>query len=86
MIFGNFGLLLFDKINKLIVIFGVKNFKKLDIEKTVEKMGYPDLIFAIKDDEITFSADYMVSKEYSDEILLVIMDEELNVIDFSHES
>jgi hypothetical protein len=71
---------------ELLEIFDVKSFKKLDIEKTVEKMGYPDLIFAIKDGEITFSADYMVSKEYSDEILLVTMDKELNVIGFSHES
>ena len=71
---------------ELMEIFGVKNFNKLDIQKTVDKMEYPDLIFSIKDNKITFSVDYMVSKEYSDEILLVIMDEELNVIDFSHES
>ena len=71
---------------ELLEIFDVKSFKKLDIERTVKKLGYPDLIFAIKDGEITFSADYMVSKEYSDEILLVKMDKELNVIGFSHES
>ena len=71
---------------ELMEVFGVKSIKKLDIEKAVERMEYPDLIFYIKNGEINFSVDYMVTKEYSDEILLVIMDKELNVIGFSHES
>ena len=71
---------------ELLEIFDVKIFEELDIEKTVEKMEYPDLIFYIKDGKINFTVDYMVAKDYSDEILLVIMDEELNVLGFSHES
>ena len=71
---------------KLLEIFGVKSFEELDIEKTVGKMEYPDLIFYIKDGKINFTVDYMVAKDYSDEILLVIMDKELNVMSFSHES
>ena len=71
---------------ELIEIFGVKSFKKMDITKTVEKMAYPDLIFSIENGKIYFSLDYMVSKEYSDEILLVKMDKDLSVIGFSHES
>jgi hypothetical protein len=58
----------------------------LDIKTTVEKMAYPNLLFGIEEGKITFSVDYMVSKEYSDEILCVKMDEELNITDFSHES
>jgi hypothetical protein len=71
---------------ELIEVFGVKSFKKLDIKKVVEKMEYPNLLFGIKNGVIDFSVDYMVSKEYSDEILCVRMDEKLNVTDFTHES
>ncbi|MDR2689978.1 MAG: DUF2004 domain-containing protein [Azoarcus sp.] len=70
----------------LLEVFGVKNFEELDIKTAVEKMGYPDLLFGIDEGKINFSVDYMVSKEHSDEILCVKMDEELNIIGFSHES
>ena len=71
---------------EIIEIFGVKSFKKMNIKKVVEKMEFPNLLFGIKNGIIDFSVDYMVSKEYSDEILCVRMDEKLNVTDFTHES
>ena len=68
-------------------IFGVKTFDEFNIKKTVENLDYPNLLFGIGENgEINFSVDYKVSKEYSDEILCVKMDEKLNIIDFSHES
>jgi hypothetical protein len=70
----------------LFEVFGVKKFKELDIKTTVEKMAYPDLLFGIDDGKISFSVDYMVAREYSDEILCVKIDEELHVTGFSHES
>jgi hypothetical protein len=70
----------------LLNMFGVKEFKDLDIKTTVEKLDYPNLFFLIYRDEITFSATYMVSKFYTEEILCVKFDEELNVIGFSHDS
>jgi hypothetical protein len=71
---------------QLMEIFGVNNFQELDIKNVVEKLEYPDLLFSIENNEITVSVDYKVSKEYSDEILCVRMDEKLNVTSFSHES
>ena len=44
------------------------------------------MVFTLKNDKLAVSVDYMVSKEYSNEILCVKMDETLNVTDFSHES
>ncbi|MDR0525320.1 MAG: DUF2004 domain-containing protein, partial [Spirochaetaceae bacterium] len=68
-------------------IFGVETFDKFDIVKTVEKLDYPNLLFGIgKNNEINFSVDYKISKEYSDEILCVKMDAKLNIKKFSHES
>ncbi len=67
-------------------ILGAEDFKKFDINKTVKNLGYPDLLFGIEDGELNFSVDYMISKEYSDEILCVKMDEGLNITGFSHES
>jgi len=71
---------------KLMEIFHGNDFEKLDIKNTVEKLNYPDLLFSIENNKIIVSIDYMVSKKYSDEILCVKMDENLNIIDFSHES
>lgn len=72
---------------ELIEIFGVDDFLKIDIESVVTKLGYPDLLLGIqKSGEIIISVDYQISKEYSDEILCVKMDENFNVVDFSHES
>ena len=70
---------------ELIEIFGVKNFKKLDIQKTVDKMEYPNLDFYIEDNEITLYIGYRVSKEYffDDTFLAVKMSKKLNVIGFS---
>jgi hypothetical protein len=70
----------------LLEVFGVKKFKDLDIKTTVEKMDYPNLLFGIDKGKITFSVDYKVSKEHSDEILCVKIDEKLNITGFSHES
>jgi hypothetical protein len=70
----------------LMKVFGVKTFDGLDIEKVVENLDYPNLLFGIEEGEIDFSVDYKVSEEYSDEILCVKMDEGLNVVDFSQES
>jgi hypothetical protein len=71
---------------KILKIFGIKTFDKFDINKTVKNLEYPNLLFGIDEGEITFSVDYMVSKEYSDEILCVKMNEKLEITDFSHES
>ncbi|MDR1180259.1 MAG: DUF2004 domain-containing protein, partial [Spirochaetales bacterium] len=60
---------------ELIEVFGIKKFKDLDIKTTVEKMAYPDLLFGLDEGKLTFSVDYMIAKEYSDEILCVKMDE-----------
>jgi hypothetical protein len=70
----------------LLNIFGVKKFKDLDIKTTVEKLAYPNLFFSIYKGEISFFATYMASREYTEEILCVKIDEELNIIGFSHDS
>jgi hypothetical protein len=67
-------------------IFGVDKFQEMDIRNIVEKMDYPNLLFSMENNEINVSVDYKIFEEYSDEILCVKMDEELNVINFSHES
>jgi len=67
-------------------IFGVNSFEEMDVKNVVEKLKYPNLLFSIDNNEIAVSVDYMVSEEYSNEILCVRMDEILNITDFSHES
>jgi len=67
-------------------VFGVKTFDDFDATKTIGDLEYPDMLLSVKDDQLHLSVDYRVSKKYSDEILCVKMDEELNVVDFSHES
>lgn len=67
-------------------IFGTESFEELDIKKVVENMAYPNLTFWIDDDELMISLDYRVSKEYSDAILCIEMDEDFEVIGFEHES
>jgi hypothetical protein len=71
---------------QLMEIFNTNKFKDIDINNVVEKLEYPNLLFSIEDNEIQVSVDYMISKEYSDEILCVRMDEKLNITGFSHES
>jgi hypothetical protein len=70
----------------LLEIFGVNSFEEMDIKSIVEKLEYPNLLFSIANNEIEVSVDYMVSKEYSDEILCVRMNETLNITGFTHES
>jgi hypothetical protein len=73
--------------DELIEVFGVKNFKKIDIKNVVEKMKYPDLnIYINKNNELDICADFRIAPEYSDEILCITMDNKLNIINFSHES
>jgi hypothetical protein len=80
---------LLDK-KERIEIFGVNNFNKFDITKTVENLKYPDLLFNIDNNEITVSVDYKVAKGFVDEILEEIlsvrMNEELKVIEFEYVS
>jgi hypothetical protein len=71
---------------QLLEIFGVNNFQEMEIKNILEKFKYPNLLFSIENNKITVSVDYMISNEYSDEILCVRLDEKLNVINFSHES
>ena len=70
---------------QLMEIFGVNNFRDIEIKNIVDKLKYPNLIFVIENNEITISVDYKISKEYSNEILCVKMDERLNVINITHE-
>ena len=70
----------------ILEIFGVSAFDELDAGKAIENLEYPNLLFGIDEGEINFSVDYKVSEEYSDEILCVKMDKNLNITDFSHES
>ncbi|MDR0389429.1 MAG: DUF2004 domain-containing protein [Spirochaetaceae bacterium] len=73
--------------DELVEIFGVKDFKKIDIKNVVEKLAYPDLnIWINKNNELDICPDYKVAPEYSDEILCIKMDVKLNVIKFLHES
>ena len=73
--------------DELIEVFGTKSFKKIEIKKVVEKMGYPDLnIWINKENELEVCTDYMVSPEYSDEILCVTMDSKFSILIISHES
>jgi hypothetical protein len=67
-------------------IFGTKSFKKLDINKAVSNLYNPNIVFSANNGVINMTFDYVVSEEYSDEILVVIIDEELNIIKYSHES
>ena len=71
---------------QILKVFGVKTFEEFNIKREVDKLDYPNLLFGIENNEISFSVDYKVSEEYSDEILCVKMDEKLNVNNFSHES
>jgi hypothetical protein len=73
--------------NELIEVFGVNNFKKINIKNVVEKMKYPDLnIWINKNNELDVCSDYKIVPDYSDEILCITMDEKLNIIKFSHKS
>ncbi|MCL2157572.1 MAG: DUF2004 domain-containing protein [Methanobrevibacter sp.] len=71
---------------KVFKIFEVKTWEEFDLKKVVDELDYPDLLFQIENNKIIFSVDYQVSKEFSDEILCVKMDEKLKVTGFSHES
>ena len=69
---------------KLMKIFGVKDFNKLDIQKTIDKLGYPKLMFTFREyNQIILHIKYWVSEDYLDLWdLRVRMNEELNVLGF----
>jgi hypothetical protein len=67
-------------------IFGVTGFNDIAIETIAEKLACPNLVFSLEYGDITLSVDYMVSKEYSDEVLCVKMNEDLIVLDFAREN
>jgi len=67
-------------------LFGVSDFSSFSIEKAAEKLCAPDLEFLLESGEICISADYRVSKEYSEEVLCVKMNEDLFVMDFTREN
>ena len=73
-------------IDDLVEIFNTDKFGELDIKQAVRNLGYPNLLFGFAEGkkELEISVDFMVGPEYSDEILWVKMDENLNVTDFSH--
>ena len=78
----------FDTLDKkiLVQLFGTDNFDDFSIEKTAEKLSPPDVAFTIEFGEINLSVDFRVSKEYSDEVLSIKMDEVFNILDFTREN
>ena len=78
----------FDTLEKEITknLFGTDDFSGFSAEETVKKLDYPDLVFSLEYNEISLSVDYRVSKEYSDEVLSIKMDENLTIFDFSREN
>ena len=67
-------------------LFGVTDFAAFSAEEAVKKLEYPDLVFTLEFGEINLSVDYRVSKEFSDEVLCVKMNEELFILDFAREN
>ena len=76
----------FDIMNekKLLEIFGVTNFKKIDIKYCINKFEYPFLDFNIINNKVIVFADYYISPDYW-EYLHISIDEDLNIIDILHE-
>ena len=71
---------------KIQELFGVTDINSLSVENAAKELEYPDLVFALEYDEIDLSVDYRVSKEFSDEVLCIKMDQDLNVLDFAREN
>lgn len=69
----------------LLDVFGTNTFDQFHINDTVDGFPAPDMMFTLGDGGIEVSFDYRL-KEYSNEILCVIMTKDLNVVGFSHES
>ena len=67
-------------------IFGETSFKKIDIDKAVNNLSNPCILFLVNKGKINMSLDYMISEAFSDQILVVRIDEKLNVKKFLHES
>ena len=70
----------------LVQLFGSPDYSAFSIEKASEQLEYPNLAFIQEFDEICFSVKYRMSNDYSQEILCVKMDENLNVLDFDREA
>ena len=67
-------------------IFGITGFNDFSIENFAKKLDCPDLVFTLEYGEISVSVDYRVSKEFSDEVLCVKMNEDLYIMDFTREN
>ena len=78
----------FETLDKEILtqLFGGSDYNTFSIEKASKQFEYPNLVFTQEFDEICLSVDYQLSKDYSEEILSVKMDENLNVLDFAREN
>jgi hypothetical protein len=78
----------FNTLDKKILekIFDVIDYEQINIKNIVNKLDYPELVFTIHNREIAVSVNYIISAEYSEEILCIKMNEEINVINFSVES
>jgi hypothetical protein len=78
----------FDTLDEKTVkdLLGAASFDALDTKAAVEKLLYPDLVFDGSGGELALSADYRISKEYSEEVLSVRLDENLYILDFTRET
>jgi Rps23 Pro-64 3,4-dihydroxylase Tpa1-like proline 4-hydroxylase len=78
----------FDHLDKekLEELFGVSDINNLSVENAAKELEYPDLVFSQEFEEIQLTVDYRVSKEFSDEVLCVLMNEDLFILDFAREN
>ena len=78
----------FDSLDEKTVqaLFGAPSLDALDAKSAVEKLEFPDLVFDGSGGELALSADYRISKEYSEEVLSVRLDENLYILDFTRET
>ena len=70
--------------DKIIEVFEVNDFKKLDIKTLIGKINYPGLSFNLEDGMITIYVEYTLLETFSDDdvSLYVLLDEELKIKDF----
>jgi len=78
----------FETLDKeiLVQLFGSSDYSTFSIEKISRQFEYPNLVFIQEFDEICFSVKYRLSNDFSQEVLCVKMDENLNVLDFDREA